>query len=57
MANDEKQQQINFGIDPNIVKTLYVDSYLISNNQHVVTFSFAQLYLIRPSTTLLQEFR
>ncbi len=42
MANDEKQQQINFGIDPNIVKTLYVDSYLISNNQHVVTFSFAQ---------------
>lgn len=42
MAEEKPQPQINFGIDPNKTKTLYVDSYLISNNQHIVTFSFAQ---------------
>jgi hypothetical protein len=42
MADDAKQQNINFGIDPNKTKILYIDSYLISNNEHVVTFNFAQ---------------
>lgn len=42
MADKAEQPNINFGIDPNKTKVLYVDSYLISNNEHVVTFNFAQ---------------
>lgn len=39
---DNKSQQMNFGVDPNKTPVLHVDSYLIGNNDHSVTFSFAQ---------------
>lgn len=42
MADKDDQTQVNFGLDPNKTRTLYVDSYLIGSNEHVVTFSFAQ---------------
>lgn len=43
MAKPEPtQQQINFALDPNKTPVYQVDSYLIGNNEHVVTFSFAQ---------------
>ncbi len=43
MANkNQPQQPMNFGIDPNKTPVLHVDSYLIGNNEHAVTFSFAQ---------------
>ena len=40
--NTKKQANINFNLNPNRTPVLYVDSYLISNNDHAVTFSFAQ---------------
>jgi predicted alpha/beta hydrolase family esterase len=43
MADENiKQPNVNFGVDPNKTKVLYIDSYVISNNDHVVTFNFAQ---------------
>ncbi len=42
MAEDDKKQQMNFGLDPNKTPVLHVDSYLIGNNDHSVMFSFAQ---------------
>ena len=34
--------QINFNLDPNKIKVLAVDSYLIGSNEHIVTLNFAQ---------------
>jgi hypothetical protein len=42
MSNDEEQKQINFNIDPNKTPIMYADSYLITSNDNVVTFNFAQ---------------
>ena len=42
MAQDQKSVNINFNVDPNKVRVLYADSYLIANNEHVVVFNFAQ---------------
>jgi hypothetical protein len=42
MADDKDEKQMNFGVDPNKTPVLHVDSYLIGNNDHSVTFSFAQ---------------
>lgn len=42
MADDTQPAKINFSVDPSKVKVLYSDSYVISNNEHVVVFSFAQ---------------
>jgi hypothetical protein len=39
---DQAQQQINFGVDPNKVPILFVESYLIGSNENSVTFNFAQ---------------
>jgi len=41
MAND-KDQEVNFSIDPNKTPVYQVDGYLISSNEYTVTFSFAQ---------------
>ena len=41
-TNDEDQQPVNFGVDPNKVPLLFVESYLIGSNQNSVTFNFAQ---------------
>jgi hypothetical protein len=38
----DDQQKINFTIDPNKTPVYQVDGYLISSNEHTVTFSFAQ---------------
>jgi hypothetical protein len=40
--DDQTGQQINFNLDPNKTPVFYVDSYLIGNNEHAMTFSFAQ---------------
>ncbi len=40
--NEKQQQQINFNFDPNKVPVLYVDTYVIGSNEHVLTFNFAQ---------------
>ncbi len=43
MANDQQEQaKVNFNLDPNKARTMYVDSYLIGSNEHVVTLSFGQ---------------
>jgi hypothetical protein len=42
MADNKAQNNINFNIDPNRVRVLYADSYLIGSNDHVVTLSFGQ---------------
>ncbi len=42
MAQAQQPSGLNFNIDPNKTKVLYVDSYVISNNEHVVVFNFAQ---------------
>jgi hypothetical protein len=42
MADNSAQTNINFGLDPNKTKVLYIDSYLIANNDQAVTFNFAQ---------------
>ncbi len=42
MAQDQKSVNVNFNVDPNKVRVLYADSYLIANNEHVVVFNFAQ---------------
>lgn len=39
---DDNQPKINFTIDPNKTPVFQVDGYLISSNEHTVTFSFAQ---------------
>jgi len=43
MAQDPKPMNINFNLDPNKTKVLYADTCLISNNDHVVVLSFAQV--------------
>ncbi|HEY1063959.1 MAG TPA: DUF3467 domain-containing protein [Candidatus Saccharimonadales bacterium] len=40
--NDDQQQPVNFGVDPNKVPLLFVESYLIGSNENSVTFNFAQ---------------
>jgi hypothetical protein len=42
MSNDDEQKPVNFNIDPAKTLVLYADSYLISSNDNVVTFNFAQ---------------
>ena len=44
MANEDQddQQPVNFGVDPNKVPLLFVESYLIGSNENSVTFNFAQ---------------
>ena len=42
MSQNQQQTSINFNVDPNKTPVLYVDSYLITNNEHAVVFSFAQ---------------
>lgn len=44
MANQDQddQQPVNFGVDPNKVPLLFVESYLIGSNENSVTFNFAQ---------------
>jgi hypothetical protein len=39
---DKDQPTLNFGIDPHKTPIFYVDTYLISSNENVVTFNFAQ---------------
>lgn len=41
-VDDDDQQQVNFGVDPNKTPVMYIDSYLIGSNDNVVTFNFAQ---------------
>jgi hypothetical protein len=40
--NKDDKNPINFSIDPNKSPVFQVDGYLISSNEHTVTFSFAQ---------------
>lgn len=42
MADQDDQQPVNFGVDPNKVPLLFVESYLIGSNENSVTFNFAQ---------------
>lgn len=43
MAQDPKKPvNINFNIDPHKTKVLYADGYLLTSNEHVVVFNFAQ---------------
>jgi hypothetical protein len=42
MADEDQTQQVNFGVDPNKVPILFVESYLIGSNENSVTFNFAQ---------------
>ena len=42
MAQNPKQVSVNFTVDPHKVKVLYADSYVISNTEHIVVFSFGQ---------------
>lgn len=42
MADNGTEQPINFGVDPNKVPLLFVESYLIGSNENSVTFNFAQ---------------
>lgn len=42
MADEDQSQQINFGVDPNKVPIMFVESYLIGSNENSVTFNFAQ---------------
>jgi len=42
MNENDKQQPVNFSIDPNKTPVYQVDGYLIGSNEHTVTFSFAQ---------------
>lgn len=39
---DDKDQQVNFNIDPNRAPVYFVDGYLISSNENAVTLSFSQ---------------
>lgn len=38
----QDDQQVNFGVDPNKVPLLFVESYLIGSSENSVTFNFAQ---------------
>jgi hypothetical protein len=40
--HNHDEQPINFGVDPNKVPVLFVESYLIGSNENSVTFNFAQ---------------
>lgn len=42
MAQDPSTN-VNFSLDPNKTPVLYIDSYLISNNDDMVFFNFAQV--------------
>ena len=42
MQPGEDEQQVNFGVDPNKVPLLFVETYLIGSNENSVTFNFAQ---------------
>ncbi len=42
MNENDKQQPVNFSIDPNKTPVYQVDGYLIGSNEHTVTLSFAQ---------------
>jgi hypothetical protein len=42
MADRDDQQSVDFGVDPNKVPLLFVESYLIGSNENSVTFNFAQ---------------
>lgn len=42
MASSKQDMNINFNVDPNRVKVLYADGYLIASSEHVVVFNFAQ---------------
>ena len=39
---DDKAVNINFSVDPTRTKVLYADGYLLTSNEHVVVFNFAQ---------------
>lgn len=38
----DKPVNINFNLDPHRARVLYADGYLLTSNQHVVIFNFAQ---------------
>lgn len=40
--NNSNKQQVNVNIDPLKTPVYYADGYVISSNQHVVTFNFMQ---------------
>ncbi len=42
MADNDNHEPVNFGVDPNKVPLLFVESYLIGSNENSVTFNFAQ---------------
>jgi hypothetical protein len=42
MPQNAKPVNVNFSVDPNHTPVLYADGYLITNNEHVVVFNFAQ---------------
>ncbi|HSW79021.1 MAG TPA: DUF3467 domain-containing protein [Candidatus Babeliales bacterium] len=39
---ENKSTNVNFNLDPNKTRVLYIDSYLITNNDQAVTLNFAQ---------------
>ncbi len=45
MSQNQKQVNINFNLDPNKTPIMYADSYLVTSNEHVMTFNFAQALL------------
>jgi hypothetical protein len=42
MDQQDNQQQVNFGVDPNKTPIYFVESYLIGSSENSVTFNFAQ---------------
>lgn len=39
---DNADQPVNFSIDPNKTPVYFADGYVISSNEHAVTFGFSQ---------------
>lgn len=42
MDNEQEQQKINFTMNPDQTPVYQADGYLITSNEHIVTFNFFQ---------------